>query len=283
MLEAGTVRKLKIIKIVEFGVYLAEEEKEKEKEKVLLPKKQVPEEAKVGDFLEVFLYKDSEDRLIATTARPKLLLHEVALLRVKDTSRIGAFMDWGLEKDVLLPFHEQTKKVKAGDEVLCALYLDKSGRLAVTMNVYPYLRKDSPYHKDDRVSGIVYEDSDNFGLFVAVDDLYSALIPKNELYGEVRIGDRVSCRVTRVREDGKLSLSLREKAYLQMSIDADHLMRYLGANRGEIPFTDKADPALIREKMQMSKNEFKKAVGNLLKAGKIQIGKDKIVQIKNGK
>ena len=93
MLEAGTVRKLKIIKIVEFGVYLAEEEKEKEKEKVLLPKKQVPEEAKVGDFLEVFLYKDSEDRLIATTARPKLLLHEVALLRVKDTSRIGAFMD----------------------------------------------------------------------------------------------------------------------------------------------------------------------------------------------
>ena len=130
MLETGTVRKLKIIKKVEFGIYLAEEGAEEEQAKVLLPKKQVPENAKVGDFLEVFLYKDSEDRPIATTTRPKLLLHEVARLKVKDTSRIGAFMDWGLEKDVLLPFHEQTKKVKAGEEVLCALYLDKSGRLA---------------------------------------------------------------------------------------------------------------------------------------------------------
>lgn len=283
MLETGTVRKLKIIKKVEFGIYLAEEGAEEEQAKVLLPKKQVPENAKVGDFLEVFLYKDSEDRPIATTTRPKLLLHEVARLKVKDTSRIGAFMDWGLEKDVLLPFHEQTKKVKAGEEVLCALYLDKSERLAVTMNVYPYLRTDSTYHKDDRVSGIVYEDSDNFGLFVAVDDIYSALLPKNELYGEIKIGDKVSCRVTRVREDGKLSLSIREKSYLQMSIDADHLMRYMEANKGEIPFTDKADPALIREKMQMSKNEFKKAVGNLLKAGKIQIKEDRIIRVPDGK
>ena len=191
-----------------------------------------------------FYSKDSDDRLIATTKEPKIMLGDVRVLRVKETSKIGAFMDWGLEKDVLLPFREQTRKVKAGENVLCALYVDKSSRLAVTMNVYPYLRSDSPYSKDDKVIGTVYELSDNFGAFVAVDDIYSGLIPKKELFGDIKIGDSVNARITSVKEDGRLNLSVREKAYLQMDSDAEKLMKMIEEGGGKLPFTDKASPEL---------------------------------------
>ena len=142
MIKLGEKQKLVVVKKVEFGVYLSESAEAEEK--VLLPVKQVPKDTNVGDSIEVFIYKDSDDRLIATTNEPKIMLGDVRVLKVKETSKIGAFMDWGLEKDVLLPFREQTRKVKAGEEVLCALYVDKSSRLAVTMNVYPYLKTNSP-------------------------------------------------------------------------------------------------------------------------------------------
>ncbi len=276
MIRLGEKQKLSVIKKVDFGVYLAEEGAE---EKVLLPIKQVPEGTEIGSEIEVFIYKDSDDRLIATTKEPKIMLGDVRVLRVKETSKIGAFMDWGLEKDVLLPFREQTRKVKAGENVLCALYVDKSSRLAVTMNVYPYLRSDSPYSKDDKVIGTVYELSDNFGAFVAVDDIYSGLIPKKELFGDIKIGDTVNARITSVKEDGRLNLSVREKAYLQMDSDAEKLMNMIEEGGGKLPFTDKASPELIRNKTQMSKNEFKRAVGRLLKEGRITIGKDSIDRI----
>ncbi len=274
MLKIGEKQELIIIKQVDFGVYLAE--KERSDDKVLLPKKQVPEDAKLGDKLTVFLYKDSDDRLIATTRTPKLMLGDVNMLTVTDVGKIGAFMDWGLEKDVLLPFREQTRKVKKGESVLCALYVDKSGRLAVTMNVYEFLRTDSPYHKEDRVRGTVYETSSNFGVFVAVDDIFSALIPKKELYGDIKIGDEITARVVDVREDGKLTLSVREKAYLQIDGDSQIILEKMEKNGGKLPFTDKADPQLIRDEMAMSKNEFKRAIGHLLKEGKIEIGENEI-------
>ncbi|WP_026496035.1 CvfB family protein [Butyrivibrio sp. WCD3002] len=277
MLRIGEKQELEIIKKVDFGVYLAE--KQGEEDKVLLPKKQVPQDAEIGDVLSVFLYKDSDDRLIATTRIPKLMLGEVAMLKVKDVGKIGAFMDWGLEKDVLLPFREQTRKVKSGEEVLCALYVDKSGRLAVTMNVYEFLRTDSPYHKDDRVTGTVYETSNNFGAFVAVDNIFSGLIPKKELYGDIRIGDQITARITEIREDGKITLSIREKAYLQIDSDAEKILSRMEEEGGRLPFTDKADPEKIRTEMGMSKNEFKRAVGHLLKEGKIKIGESDITLI----
>ncbi len=276
MLKLGEKQTLKVVKKVEFGVYLSEDPGAEEK--VLLPVKQVPEGTDIGKELEVFIYRDSDDRLIATTRQPKIMLGDVRLLKVKDVARVGAFMDWGLEKDVLLPFKEQTRKVKAGEEVLCAMYIDKSSRLCVTMNVYEYLRNDSPYKKDDKVIGTVYEISDNFGAFVAVDDIYSALIPKKELYGNVKIGDSVSARVSSVKEDGRLNLSLREKAYLQMDTDAEKILSMIQQNGGKLPFTDKASPELLREKTGMSKNEFKRAVGRLLKEGKIEIKPDSIVE-----
>ena len=274
MIRLGEKQTLEVIKKVDFGVYLAE--KSGSDEKVLLPAKQVPAGADLGSKVEVFIYKDSDDRLIATTSEPKIMLGDVRVLRVKETTRIGAFMDWGLEKDVLLPFKEQTAKVKAGDDVLCAMYIDKSSRLCVTMNVYKYLKNDSPYGKDDKVMGTVYEMSDNFGAFVAVDDIYSGLIAKKELYGDLKIGDRISARVVSVKEDGRLNLSVREKAYLQMDTDADKILSMIENGGGKLPFTDKASPDLIREKTGMSKNEFKRAVGRLLKEGKIVIGPNSI-------
>lgn len=271
MIRLGEKQELVVAKRVEFGVYLAQDMESAAEERVLLPIRQVPDGTEVGDKLGVFIYKDSKDRMIATTKEPKLTLHRVARLTVAQTAKIGAFLDWGLEKDLLLPFREQTAKVREGQEVLAALYIDKSSRLCATMNVYEYLSTDSPYHKDDRVEGTVYEISQEFGAFVAVDDKYSGLVPRKEFYGNVRIGERVSARVTSVKEDGKLDLSLREKAYLQIAGDAERVMAVIDSFDGALPFNDKASPEVIRREMQMSKNEFKRAVGNLLKNGRIII------------
>lgn len=264
MIRLGETQELEIVKIVAFGVYLADVSGDSE-EKVLLPGKEVPEDAKVGDRLSVFIYRDSKDRMIATTRSPELSVGEVAVLKVKEVGKIGAFLGWTLEKDLLLPFKEQTGKIKEGEECLVALYIDKSGRLCTTMKVYPYLKTNSSYKRDDRVVGRVYEISENFGTFVAVDDCYSALIPKKEPAAGIKVGSQIEARVTEVLEDGKLTLSLREKAYIQIGKDAERIMEMLEKEGGKLPFNDKADPELIRAATGMSKNEFKKAVGNLYK------------------
>lgn len=270
MIRLGEKQELVIVKKVEFGVYLAVSPQDKE-DRVLLPGKQVPEGSGIGDKVEVFVYRDSRDRMIATVREPRLQMGQVAELTVAQVGKIGAFLDWGLEKDLLLPFRQQRGKVEEGDSVLVSLYIDKSDRLCATMNVYENLRTDSPYKKDDRVTGRVYELSDNFGAFVAVDNQYSALIPQKELYGKVELGKDVSARVVQVREDGKLSLSIREKAYLQMDRDAEELLAIIDSYAGALPFNDKASPEIIRRETGMSKNEFKRAVGRLLKEGKIEI------------
>lgn len=270
MIKLGEKQKLTVVKQVEFGVYLAPS-MEDVQEKVLLPVKQVPENVQIGDELEVFLYKDSKDRLIATTKEPKLVMGQIAELTVSQVNKFGAFLDWGLEKDLMLPYKQQLVKIQQGDRVLVTLYIDKSDRLCATMNVYPVLRTDSPYKKDDQVSGRVYTISDEFGAFVAVDNIYSALIPKKELYGKVQVGDEVTARVTDVRGDGKLNLSIREKAYLQIEKDAKEILSIIDSYDGVLPFNDKVSPEIIKRETGMSKNEFKRAVGTLLKAGKIQI------------
>lgn len=270
MIQLGEKQVLEIVKKVDFGVYLAPD-KEHTDDRVLLPARQVPQGSEIGDKLEVFVYRDSRDRLIATTNTPKLVMGQVALLKVAQVSRIGAFLDWGLEKDLLLPFKQQTKRVKEGEEVLVSMYVDKSARLCATMNVYHDLRNDSPYQKDDRVTGRVYQISEEFGAFVAVDDLYSALIPKKELYGQVEIGEKVQARVVNVLEDGRLTLGIREKAYIQMGKDAEILLHIIEEYDGVLPFNDKVSPEIIKRETGMSKNEFKRAAGKLLKEGKIEI------------
>ncbi|MCD7834879.1 MAG: S1-like domain-containing RNA-binding protein [Lachnospiraceae bacterium] len=284
MLRTGEKQELTVVKKVDFGVYLAEAPEEpsgkREEDKVLLPKKEVPAETAVGDRLEVFLYRDSKDRLIATRREPKLTVGKFAVLKVKEVSKIGAFLDWGLEKDLLLPFHEQTAKVFAGEECLVAMYVDKSGRLCATMRVYPYLYRNSPYVPNDEVDGRVYELSENFGTFVAVDDQYSGLIPRREGVTGLKPGDRIHARVTGVKEDGKLDLSIREKAYLQINEDAEMVMDVIDEYAGVLPFDDRADPEIIRREFGLSKNAFKRAVGRLMKEGRVEIRDRRIYKVK---
>lgn len=274
MFQLGQKQSLFVVKELDFGVYLGEELNASLDDRVLLPKKQVPQNCRIGDRIEVFLYKDSKDRIIATTNNPLLCAGEVGKLKVSQVTKIGAFLDWGLEKDILLPYKEQTSHVREGDEVLVTIYVDKSSRLAATMKVYRYLSRNSDYEKDDMVRGTVYEIREDFGAFVAVDDRFSALIPKKEFYGDIKVGDVVTARVTDVKEDGKLDLSVREKAYLQIEKDAMKLVKIIESFDGVLPFTDKANPEVIKRETGMSKNEFKRAVGNLLKNGKIIIKPD---------
>ena len=260
-MQLGEKQVLKVVKQVDFGVYLGDGE-----EKVLLP-----EGTALGDEIEVFLYKDSSDRPIATTKEPYIQLGGLAVLEVLQVGKFGAFLDWGLEKDLFLPFREQTAQIRPGDRCLVTLYIDKSQRLCASMKVYGKLRTDSPYQKDDRVKGIVYEKSDNFGVFVAVDNQYSALIPRREVSRDLKVGDRIEARVTDVKEDGKLDLSIREKAFIQIEKDAAMILQSMEERGGELPFSDKADAELIKKEFGISKAAFKRAVGHLYKERKIEI------------
>ncbi len=279
MIKLGEMQELEIVRKKEFGVFLAE--KADSEESVLLPAKQVPETAAVGDRINVFIYRDSKDRLIATTNTPKIRKGECAILKVSDVTKIGAFLDMGLEKELLLPFKEQNHPVRIGEECLVALYIDKSGRLAATMKVYPYLSAESPYKKEDKVEGRVYEVNEDMGVFVAVDDRYFGLIPRSEVYENFAPGDVIRARVMRVREDGKLDLSPREKAWMQMDTDAEMVMRVIVEYAGVLPFNDRVSPEVIRREFNLSKNAFKRAVGHLLKAGRIEITETSIRK-KNG-
>lgn len=273
MIELGRRQSLFVDHKTDFGVYLCEKKNlgKKDGECILLPRKQVPSEIKKGDEIEVFVYKDSQDRPIATTNLPKVTLGDLAILEVLDVTKIGAFLDWGLEKDLLLPFSEQVVKVKKGEKYLVGLYVDKSERLCATMKVYDFLRTDSSYKKDDMVHGIVFGKNPEYGVFVAVDSLYNGMIARKEAVRELRIGDEVEARVLEVREDGKLNLSLREKGHIQMDIDSVKIMEKLSENKGFLPYHDKSSPEDIRKEFGMSKNEFKRAIGRLYKNHKITI------------
>lgn len=279
MIELGKYQVLEACKQSDFGLYLCKPGSDKS-HRVLLPQKEVPEGTKLNDKLTVFIYKDSKDREIATTAKVPLTIGKLAVLRVKEVTKIGAFLDWGLMKDLLLPFKEQTAKVKEGDEVLVSLYVDKSNRLCATMKVYDFLSTDSGYKIDDIVSGIVYDRIEAFGTFVAVDNLYSALIPNNELFKPLHIGDIIQARVIDIREDGKLTLSLRAKSYIQMDYDANLILEQLKKAGGFLPYHDKTDAEIIKNTFHISKNAFKRAIGKLYKEGSIIIEENGI-RLKN--
>ena len=275
IMRLGEYQELNVIKKVDFGIYLAPSGKLDEK--VLLPSKQVPQGIRIGDKLKVFIYKDSKDRLIATTNQPKLTLGAYAPLTVKEIGKIGVFLDWGLEKDLFLPYKQMLGRVNEGDEILVTLYIDKSSRLCASMKgLYDLLDKNSPYKKDDMVTGRVYEFSDNFGTFVAVDDKYSARIPRHEDSSYLRIGDIIDAKVTDIKEDGKIDLTLREKAYIQMDSDSEKILELLESYAGVLPFTEKASPEVIKRETGLSKNAFKRAVGHLYKERKIDLSDGKI-------
>lgn len=276
-MKLGCMQTLRVRKKVEFGVYLTDASDE---ERVLLPKKQAPEGARVGDELEVFLYRDSKDRMIATTTKPLLTLDAIAPLTVREVGKVGAFLDWGLEKDLLLPYREMSRKVREGDEVLVRLYIDKSDRLcASTRGLYAYLRTDAPYAVGEEVSARVYEFGHDFGTFLAVDDQYSAMLPKHEDTSHLRLGDVITVEITGVKEDGKLDVSMRKKAYLQMDEDAQAILDLIDSYAGVLPFSEKATPEVIFRETGLSKAAFKRAVGRLYKERKIDLSDGKIRRV----
>lgn len=264
MIKLGEIQELYIVRKADFGVYLNDTMGDN-LGSILLPKKQVPENAAIDDAIEVFVYKDSDDRPIATTTIPYITLNQLAALEVKEVTDIGAFLDWGLEKDLLLPFNEQTMKPREGDKYLVKLYIDKTERLCASMKVYHSLTTEHSYEKNDWVDGIVYSVNPEMGVFVAVDNQYFGMIAKSELRKKLYIGNQVHVRVTKVREDGKLDLTFHKPIQEQMDADAQLVLDAIESYDGTLPFTDKASPSVIDHELGLSKNAFKRAVGRLLK------------------
>jgi len=277
MIELGKIQILKVVRNTQIGVYL-NSRNDKDEDAILLPKNQMLQE-EIGAEIEVFVYKDSEDRMISTLKKPKLTIGELAVLRVVETTDIGAFLDWGLEKDLFLPFAEQVGMVIKDGKYLVGLYIDSSNRLSATMNVYNLLSSQSPYKENAIVKGAIYSISKEMGAFVAVDNKYHGLIPNKELYGNLAEGDSVDVRIKKVRHDGKLELSLRKEAYNQMEEDAQMIMDRLESIGGILLINDSSSPEQIKSELSMSKSAFKRAVGRLLKEGAINITEEGIVRM----
>lgn len=279
MIELGKVQKLKVASISKVGAYLDAGTGDSD-DNILLPNNQLPAGLNVEDEVEVFIYRDSEDRLIATRRTPLVQADELARLEVKETTKIGAFLDMGLEKDILLPFKEQKYKVQPGKKYLVGVYVDKSGRLSATTFIARFLRTDSPYKKGQWIKGTAYSVNPEIGVLVAVDNKYRGLIPRSELNKDVQVGEEVECRIIRVREDGKLDLSLREVAHKQMDSDAELILNKIKRYDGFLPLNDKSSPEDIMDRLKISKAAFKRAVGRLLKEGKIE-QTEKGIKLKN--
>lgn len=281
MIKLGEMQELEVIKKVDFGVYLKSSDDIKGEDRVLLPLKQVPEDTEAGDKINVFIYKDSNDRVIATTRRPKIVMGEIAYLKVVQMTRIGAFLNWGLEKDLFLPFKEQIGDIKLNGEYLFGLYIDKSERLCATMNLFKVLRTDSPYKINDMVKGTVFSLKKGLGAMVAVEGKFLGLIHEGEILKPLRAGDVVEVRVSHIKEDGKLDLSLKDAPRLQIDKDGEKILNAVVKNKGHLPLNDDSNPEDINKIIGLSKSSFKKAVGRLMKRNVIEMTKDGI-RLKDG-
>lgn len=265
MIKLGEMQELEVAKIVNIGAYLQSEDKEKTEDRVLLPIKQVPAGTKVGDKINVFVYRDSDDKIIATVKKPKITLGEIATLKVVEMSRIGAFLNWGLEKDLFLPFKEQIGDIRLNGEYMVGLYIDKSDRLCATMNLFKVLRTDSPYKVNDIVKGTVFSLKRGLGAMVAVDNKYLGLIHEGEIIKPLHPGQSVEVRVSNIKEDGKLDLSLKDAPRLQIDKDGEKIIKVLIRNKGSLPLNDDSSPEEVNKILGMSKSSFKKAAGRLMK------------------
>mgnify|MGYP001090602860 CR=1 FL=1 len=265
MIKLGEMQDLEVAKKTDIGVYLKSEDEEKPEDRVLLPIKQVPAGTKIGDKITVFIYRDSDDRIIATVKRPKIVMGEIAVLKVVEMSRIGAFLNWGLEKDLFLPFKEQIGDIRLNGEYMVGLYIDKSDRLCATMNLFKVLRTDSPYKVNDLVTGTVFSLKRGLGAMVAVDGKYLGLIHEGEILKPLRPGQSVEVRVSNIKEDGKLDLSLKDAPKLQIDKDSEKILKMLIKNKGFLALNDDSRPEEINRILGMSKSSFKKAVGRLMK------------------
>jgi uncharacterized protein len=279
MIELGKINKLKAIRLTPPGMYLAEEGNEEEV--VLLPNKYIPVDFKVDQEIEVFIYRDSEDRLIATTLEPKIKLNEIACLEVKEVNDHGAFLDWGLEKDLMVPYREQQKKMRAGEKYLVYLYLDTdSDRLAATSKIDRFLEWDDlTVQIGDKVDLMVGESTD-LGVNVIINNIHKGLIYRNEIFKKIFPGDKVIGYIKDIRDDGKIDVSLQMQGFRNIDPSAEIVLEKLKANKGFLKLNDASDPEDIMHKLQMSKKTFKKAIGVLFKQRLISIEEDGIHLLK---
>ena len=275
----GKFMTLSVKRYSEHGVYLsADNYSDKYEDEILLPKKEQPEGLRTGSEIKVFIYRDSSDRPIATVREPKITIDRPAVLKVVEKTRIGAFLDFGFEKHLLLPFHEMTSKIEPGMDVLVRMYVDRSDRLVCSQkHLYKYLSTSSPYLGDEKVYGRVYEFSKSYGTYLAIDDRYSAMIGRHEDTSDLSIGDIVEVTIKDVKEDGKLDVTRRGLAYSEIDSDADKIYSIISGYNGELPFSDHASPELIKKETGLSKAAFKRAIGKLYKERKIIIKEEKIL------
>lgn len=274
MIEIGKINKLKIIKFLDFGAYLdAGNEVE-----ILLPKRYVTEEMKEGDEVEVFIYTDSEDRLVAVTDRPYAMVNDFALLRVAQVNRMGAFLEWGLPKDLLVPFREQKVTMEAGRSYLVYIFVDdNSKRIVASAKIDKFLDNTLPKYKvGDKVDVIIAKETE-LGYKVIIDSLFSGLIYRNQTFTHVNIGEHHKGQISNIRRDGKIDVILGEGCKERIPSLSDKLVNFMQENNNEMSFTDKSDPEEIKAVFECSKKDFKKAIGHLFKEKIIEILPEKII------
>lgn len=261
MISVGSYNLLKIVREKDFGFYLSDG-----KEDVLLPKRNLKEDLKIDDSLEVFIYRDSEDRLVATLNKPLAVVDEIQSLNVKSITQIGAFVDIGLERDVLVPLKEQKYDIKTGKNYLFKLYVDKTNRLAATLNIENGLSTESPYKVGDEVEATVYDFSSVGSALVAIDNKYKGIILKNEFFKFLNHGEKLNAKIRKIYEDGTLGLSLRLNTIKEEKTSLENtILEYLKTHNNFMPFNDSSSPEDIKKTFHTSKNYFKKALGGLLK------------------
>lgn len=279
MYNLGDFQTLIIKRFKNNGAYVGIKDIKNEKLDILLPKKEVLDSDKIGDEIEVFIYKDNQSRFVATRKIPKISMGRLETLEVTDISKIGAFLDWGLDKELFLPFKEQNMKLEKGRKYLVALYIDKSERLCATMKIRSYLTSDSPYKEGDWVNGVVYSTHKDYGAFVAVDKKYDAMIENKDIVGVLEIGVLINFRISNIKKDGRLNLVLKNISHLEINDNADFLFNLIKEKNGFLNLNDKSSPEKIKEVCGMSKSSFKKAVGRLLKNKKIKFENSGIILI----
>lgn len=273
MLHLGIKNTLRILRGTGVGMFLGDDEGND----VLLPKKYVPENAIVGDDIEVFVYRDSEDRIIATNLEPKIQLNQFAFLQVKSVTAIGAFLDWGLEKDLFVPFREQNKKMEEGRWYAVYLYLDEeTDRLVASCKVNRYFEKENiDLQIGQEVDLLIFEETD-LGLNAIINNKYKGLIYENEIFQRIKIGTRTKGFVKNIRDDNRVDLSLQKQGYANVEPNAERILEKLKANNGFLDVTDKSDANYVMYQLEMSKKTFKKAVGALYRQKVIRIEEDGI-------
>lgn len=272
MIKLGQRQKLKIYNFTKEGAYLYDG---LDPNRLVFLEEKLDWSIKKEDDLLVFVYKDG-GQLRGATKKPYLEVDQIGLLKVVSKTKIGAFMDIGLEKDVLLPFSEMLGQVNDHQAYLVRMYLDKSDRLALTMKIRDYLKTDPAYKEGDLVSGVIYSNHKDFGLFVAVDEKYDGLVPKDQVKGIYQVGEVITAKVKSKNKDGKLVLSLDNQAHYQIDEDSERLLDLLEDHGGVLEIGDKSDPAEIKKLTGMSKSDFKKAAGKLYKEREIKLFPKKI-------